>query len=630
MSSSGTTPSTRKEVISGRALALIALLFVIGFLIYSEAMKGPFLYDDDAYLLKNALIYRLDNFLVLPFNRYVTFLSFAVNYAISGLIPFDFHAVNVFIHVVNSVLVYAFVIRIFRTPRMGGHERTSSNGKAHSIAAMAALIFVSHPMQTQAVSYITQRFASLATLFYLLAVVLYLDYRLHETGAPQWRRFPPYCLSLFFAVVAQFTKEISYTVPAIVVLLEVVFFDARTEVGGVRKRLLRLLPFVAIFAVLPFIFLTASWIDSSAGAANIVRNLQVAELVSLSSYDYLMTQFMVVVMYLRLLVWPAGQRLLYEIPLYTSFFIPSVLMSFVFLASIFSIGVYLCFACRSVSASLRPLIGFGILWFFITISVESSIVPIRHLIFEHRVYLSSAGAFMAVSAFIYLLLNYLHSRLNRNEWMPRIWRLLIFVIVSALSITAYNRNMVWTDRLVFWKEVVAKAPKTAHAYQNLGSVYFDRGKHEEAIDNFKKAIELMPDGPKGYTAMAGALAMLGRLDEAEDACLTAIELSPDGYEGYVNLGAVFLLRNDYEAAMVNLEKALAIEPNEVAAIRDMAIILEKTGRLDEAIERYKEALRIAPHKLEFYTAIGDLLMRKGLNEEAGVYLKEAERLKSRY
>ncbi len=629
MSSSEKTSSSRRVFISGRALALIMLLFAVGFLIYSEAMKGPFLYDDDYYLSKNTLIYGLDNFLVPPFNRYVTFLSFALNYAVSGLIPFDFHAVNVFIHIINSALVYAVIIAIFKTPRMGGQGQTRPNGRAHAVGAAASLIFLSHPIQTQAVTYISQRFASLATLFYLLAVVLYLDYRLHDAGAPrpwQWRRVLPYCLSLFFALVAQFTKEISYTVPAVVILLEVVFFDARTEGGGVRKRLLRLAPFVAIFAVLPFVFMASSWLEIvGGGAAQKVKVLQVYELQNLSAHDYLMTQFRVVVTYLRLLVWPAGQRLLYEIPLYTSFFIPSVFMSFIFLASIFSLGVYL--SRRKDAGVLNPLIGFGILWFFITISVESSIVPIRHLIFEHRVYLSSIGAFMAAVAFLYYVFDLFWRGRERVSWK---WWAVISVITLVLSVAAYNRNIVWTDRVVFWKDVVAKAPRTAHAYQNLGAIYSDKEEYETALANFEKAIELRPNDPKGYTSMAGTLALLGRLDEAEEACLKAIELAPESHEGYLNLGAVFLLREDYEAAMVNFMKALAIEPGEVVTIRNIAKVFEKTGRLDEAIERYKEALKLAPHKPEFYVAIGNLLERKGSNEEASVYFKEVERLRPHY
>ena len=633
MSSSEKTSSTRRIFISGRALALISLLFVVGFVIYSEAMKGPFIYDDDLYISNNTLIFRLDNFLVLPFNRYITFLSFALNYAVTGLNPFDFHAVNVLIHIINSVLVYALIIAIFKTPRMNGRVLTGPSGEAHAVAAAASLIFLSHPMQTQAVTYVTQRFASLATLFYLLATVFYLDYRLQEqasSGSRLLRRALPYGLSLFFVLVAQFTKEICFTLPAVIVLIEAVFFNARDEVGGLKKRLVRLAPFLAVLAVLPFVFLSSQWIDIGGGIAQGIRKEQVVELKNLSSYDYLMTQFRVIVMYLRLLVWPVGQRLFYDIPLYTSLFIPSVLVSFIFLASIFSLGVYLCFARRSASVSLRPLVGFGILWFFITISVESSIVPIRHLIFEHRVYLSSVGALLAAAAFLYYVFDYLRKSMQGHERVRWPWWMLVSAIVIALSIATYNRNMFWTDRLIFWTDVAAKAPRTQQSYINLGAVYFDRGEYEKAIDNYGKAIQLNPGDPKAYTNMAGSLAMLGRLDEAEEACLKSIELAPGSHEGYLNLGTVFFKRKDYESALINFQKALSIKPAEVTTIKNMAVVFEETGRIDEAIEWYKEALKIAPHETRIYITIGRALKLKGRDEEAAFYFKEADRLKPRY
>ncbi|MBI5235397.1 MAG: tetratricopeptide repeat protein [Deltaproteobacteria bacterium] len=627
-SSSETTPSTRKEVISGKTLALIMLLFVVGFLIYSEVMKGPFLYDDEPYIVTNALIYRLDNFFVLPFNRYVTFLSFAVNYALTGLIPFDFRMVNVLIHIVNSVLVYAFTIQIFRTPRMSGHGRTPTNGNAYAIAAMAALIFVSHPIQTQAVSYITQRFASLATLFYLLSIVSYLDYRLHEQQAPQWRRIPPYCLSLFFAVVAQFTKEISFTLPAVVLLIEAVFFDARDEAGGFKKRIWRLAPFLAVFLVLPFVFLASPLLGiSHDGVAESIRRAQVEELQNLSSQDYLITQFRVIVEYLRLLVWPAGLRLYYEFPAYKSFFEPTILLSFIFLALIFSLGAYLCFARRGSDKTLAPFIGFGILWFFITVSVESSIIPIRHVIFEHRLYLPSVGAILAASGFLYQLFVFLW---RGQERISRAWWTLAAVITLALSITAYNRNIVWVDRLVFWNDVVAKAPQTSNAYVNLGSAYANKAMYVNALESYEKGLKLDPSHAGAYAGMGEAYAMIGRLDEARDACLKAIKMAPNLIGAYQNLGMVLYLRKDYEAAIINFRKALAIAPSSVGITKNLAATLETLGRFDEAISLYENLLKKMPRRSDVYFDIGGLLVKSGRVKEAGAYYKEAVRLELRY
>ena len=629
MSSSEKTSSDRRVFISGGALALIILLFVVGFAIYSEAMKGPFLYDDEPYILRNTLIYRLDNFLVPPFNRYVTFLSFAVNYAVSGLIPFDFRLVNVLIHVVNSVLVYAFIIQIFRTPRMS--MESAPSGHAHAVAAMAALIFVSHPIQTQAVTYITQRFAALAALFYLLSIILYLDYRLHEQQAPQWRRRVPYGLSLFFALVAQFAKEISFTLPAAVVLIEAVFFNARDEEGGLRRRLKRLAPFLAVFVVLPFVFLASPWFGIGGdGVAESVRKAQVEELQNLSTHDYLITQLRVIVEYLRLLVWPEGLRLYYEFPAFKTFFEPAVFLSFIFLASIFSLGAYLCFARRNTHHVSIPLIGFGILWFFLTLSVESSIIPIRHVIFEHRLYLPSAGAILAASAFLYYVFDYFWYSRHGHERISWTWWALISAIVLMLSAAAYNRNIVWTDKVVFWTDVVEKAPRSAQAYINLGSAYANKAMYGNALENYERALKLDSSHAGAYSGMSEAYAGIGRLDEALDACLKAIAMAPNLTAAHVNCGTVSFLRKDYESAIINYEKALSIAPSNVGITRNLAATLETVGRLDEAIGLYEEILKRTPREPDIYINIGNLLMKSGRLKEAEIYFNEAIRLKPEY
>ncbi|MBI4710387.1 MAG: tetratricopeptide repeat protein, partial [Nitrospirae bacterium] len=201
-----------------------------------------------------------------------------------------------------------------------------------------------------------------------------------------------YLASVVSAVLAMKTKEIAFTLPVIVVLYEFMFLK-----GKVIKRVLYLIPFLITMLIIPLSFISMDRpIDeliSDVGEATRVQS-------NISRLDYLFTEMRVVITYIRLLLVPLNQMLDYNYPIYHSLFDFKVFLSFLFLLSIFSIAVY--FTCRSSTAhkGLR-LTAFGIFWFFITLSVESSLIPIRDVIFEHRVYLPSIGIFFVISSVVF-------------------------------------------------------------------------------------------------------------------------------------------------------------------------------------------------------------------------------------
>ena len=240
-------------------------------------------------------------------------------------------------------------------------------------------------MQTQAVTYTTQRFASLATLFFLLSLVLYAS---HRVGAEGGRRgYIKYALALASAIAAQMTKEIAFTLPTVVVLYEAAFFS-----GGLRKRALFAAPFLAVMLIIPFTLLVYAGPDH--GVSELIREKQIQELSDLSPYQYLSTQFRVVVTYLRLVILPVGQNLDYDYPKFTSVLQPGSLLSLVFLLSFAAVSVLAYARSRTGRAPLVALSAAGVFWFFITLSIESSVIPIQDVIFEHRLYLPSIGLFI--------------------------------------------------------------------------------------------------------------------------------------------------------------------------------------------------------------------------------------------
>lgn len=237
--------------------------------------------------------------------------------------------------------------------------------------------------------------------------------------------------------------------------------------------------------------------------------------------EYLFTQFRAVVTYMRLLFVPSGQNLDYDYPLYTSFFEPAVFLSFAFLLGIFGFGIYLYYRSRITDHSSR-LIAFGIFWFFITLSVESSVMPIRDLIAEHRIYLPSVGAFMAVATAAFVLLG----RIG-NRKLKTVAVLSFVLILSVFSYAAYARNAVWKSGISLWSDVVKKSPMKAGGHMELGIACKSGGLMGEAVKHYRTALMLEPNWADAHYNLGIAYLEQGQIEKAYREFKITLELRPD-------------------------------------------------------------------------------------------------------
>jgi hypothetical protein len=519
-----------------RPPSVFLLLSLLAGFIYSNTFSVPFVFDDIRNIVENPRIKNFTSFLDFSGTRYVGFFSFALNYYFGKLNLFGYHLVNLTIHILNAFLVYVLVKLFFKTPSM---NKSSSNG-ANGVSWMAfttALLFVAHPIQTQAVTYIVQRFASLAAFFYVLAVVCYLKWRVIESKP----RLFWYIIALLSTILAMKTKEISFTLPIMILLIEAVFFGNMN-----KRRWIFLIPFLLTLLIIPL-----SRVDALRGGE---VGLAV-ETKEISRIDYLFTQFMVIVTYIRLLLVPIHQTLDYAYPTYHSFFDPAVFFSFFFLLIVFGLSIYFVF---TYSATSLRLIGFGMLWFFLALSIESSIIPIRDVIYEHRLYLPSVGFFLSCIMIGDEVRLRIGRRLPINTYSGAIFPLIFLSVIFTLSLAAYMRNMVWKDEVSLWEDVVEKAPQKARGYINLGSALEDRGESEKAILNYERALRLNPNQPMAHN----------------------------------NMGDVLNKRGDLEEAILHFSQALKLKPNLDLAHNNLGVVLLKQGKIEEALLHFHEALRI--------------------------------------
>lgn len=583
----------------------IALVIVLGILIYSNTFQSPFIFDDEPSITNNHVVkdlhYFLDGF-GYNYNprRFIGYLTIALNYHWGGADVTGYHIVNLAIHLVTALLIYALARLTLRTPFFEPlHPETESGtapwgGIRSFVPLLAALLFVVHPVQTQAVTYIVQRLASLATLFFLLSMVLYARARLCDLA---WAKWGLYLLSLAAAALAMRTKETAFTLPLVVVLYESLFFDMTT-----RKRLLILAPVLLLLLIIPL-----SVIGSGNQMTDIVAAIADSTRVQtdMPRLDYLFTQFRVIVTYLRLLIFPANQNLDYDYPVYSSFFAPPVLLSFLLLLALFALAMYLLYRTRTgtadcalagdggqgadsggASPELR-LVSFGILWFFITLSVESSVIPIVDVIYEHRLYLPSAGAFIAFAAGTFAFCSSRHQR-----WVPSG----LMLVIGAFSLATWQRNSVWQSEVSIWQDCATKSPAKPRALTNYGF----------------------------------ALIKAGRVDEAFQPLQRALALDLTHYAAYNHLGNAFLKKRMVPDAIEAFQNVLAIYPAYPEARRNLGVALSAAGRMDEAVAQFAEALRLDPNSATAHFNFGLAHQKMGLWEKASEDYLSACRLDPQY
>lgn len=580
----------------------IFLIIALGFIAYSNTFHSPFQWDEVAQILENPVIRDLDNYIsgtkgyTYVSNHYnprrsVGYLTFALNYHFGGFRVTGYHVVNLLIHIANAILAYFLVILTFRTPYFSGQQSANSDQRSRSsdspftihhsrlIALLTALLFISHPIQTQAVTYVVQRFASLAAMFYLLSLLMYIQGRL---ASGQAGRLAGYSLSLLFAVFAMNTKEITFTLPVMLALYEGIFFRS-----SLKKRFLTLLPVVLVLVI---VLISVSHSGKSLGEMLSDATESTRVQTAMSRGDYLLTQMRVITTYIRLIFLPVNQNFDYDYPVERTFFTLPVFFSFLFLAALLGTAVYLLYRSgqeatgsseqtgaeggRSRNDSRSAIhyfrfIGFGILWFFIALSVESSIIPIRDVIFEHRVYLPSVGLFAAITTGVLVAAQ----RLKMEKVAMSVLMLAILIFSGA----TYARNTVWASKISLWEDVTQKSPNKARGHNNLGIFYSEQGFLDKGSREFQAAIEINPGYSDAHYNLGKYYLASGRMNEALTEFQTAVRLKPDYAEAHNNLGAVYETLGRVDDAIREYQTSLQINPDHLPARENLGRHIRVTG-----------------------------------------------------
>jgi len=455
---------------------------------YAPSFTASFQYDDFDQIVDNPA---LDVPPVRPLlawarSRMIPFATLAFNRWLGGQDPLGYHFVNFAIHLLAVFLVFRLTEELTRTPRL--RDSTVARHPL-ALAGAAAALFALHPVQIQAVTYIVQRITSLAAMFWIGAVYFYVVGRNAgvagdgEDHATRLRR-RAFLAAGAMALGAFLSKENSATLPVAILLAEWTFYPGER---GVRK-LVRAWPFLALLVAIPALWLAlpsrmahlldAATQDGPTPPTMIDTVLRSADpLGQISPLVYFLTQATVIPRYFGLVLWPSGLNIDHDVPLATGFS-SAVLAGIALSSALVAAG---CWLLRR-----RPLIGFGILWFFLALSVESSFLPISDVMVEHRLYLPMAGvAFVAASAFATI-----------SCARPRTAFAAGLTVLVTLAGLTFARNLIWRTQLSLWSDALVKSPRKARVHVNVGTALQLEGKLDAALHYYCHALALEPNNTR--------------------------------------------------------------------------------------------------------------------------------------
>jgi hypothetical protein len=362
-----------------------------------------------------------------------------------------------------------------------------------------------------------------------------------------------YSICLMSAVLAMKTKEIAFTLPIIIVIYEFMFFS-----GYIKKRILYLIPLLITIFIIPYTLIGAEKpIGELIGDVSEATKLQTA----MSRWEYLFTEIRVIVTYIRLLFLPTDQNLDYDYPVYHTFFTPEVLLSFLFLFLMVIAGLYAHNRYKN-NQPYTSIIVFGIAWFFLTLSVESSVIPIVDVIFEHRVYLPSIGFFLALITSVYIGIKKFTEKWRGDKRLVIVICLTIVIVFSGLT---FMRNKVWTDTILLWKDVVSKSPYKSRGYYNLGNAYKEVDLNI-AQEFWEKALAIDPELSMASNQIGNVYFLSYSFKQAKKYYNNAVQADYNNAEAHYNLARTLELLNEAEMAVLHYEIFLSIAPSEYSSL----------------------------------------------------------------
>jgi type IV pilus biogenesis/stability protein PilW len=540
------------------------LLIAATLVAYQPAWHAGFIWDDDYYVTHNSLLTAPDGLKRIWFSldspsQYfpLVYTTFRLERALWGLNSTGYHWVNILLHAANALLVW----RLLRRLRVPG-------------AWLAAAIFALHPVNVESVAWITQLKNVLSLFFCLLTLLAWVEF------VEERRRWRWYGLAILCFALALASKTTACTLPAAFLLI---LWLAGKPID--RSRLAQVVPFVVLGVGMGLV--SVWWERYHQGTEGNIYARGLLERILVASRA--------VWFYAGKLIWPSN--LTFNYPLWK--INPADPLAYSWLAAGAGLCAVVYFARRFVGRSaevaavyyvviLSPLLGFIMLYTFRYTFVA-----------DHYQYAACLGPIALAAAGISTAASL------SGKKRPFLEPALCCMVLAVLGVLTWRQCGMYTDLETLWRTTIARNPNSSMAYNNLGIIYFNKGRMDEAMACCSKAVEIQPDSANAHFNLGHIFLRQGQLDEAVAHFQRVMEIQPNDAKAHSDLGLALMQKGQTDGAMAHCLKALEIQPGNADAHNNLGWILLQNGRVDEAISHFQEALKIRPG---FALAHGNLAM----------------------
>lgn len=537
----------------------ILVLVIIALIVYLPALNGGFVWDDDDYIKNNTLIHTIN--LKEIFTHYVmgnyhplTVLVYAFEYHFFGVAEKGYHAINMMLHCLNTILVFYVIFRL--------SEKTV-------VAFVAAILFAVHPIHVESVAWASELKDLLYTFFFLASYIFYLKY-LKENQ----KKFIVYSVLLF--LLSLLSKAMAASLPVALLLTD--YFK-----GGkiTTKTFINKAPYFALAIIFGVV---AVFAQKSSGATDIAV-FPFPQRIIFACYGFFT--------YLFNLVLPMQFSAYYPYPIRPGADLPSQYYLYPVLMLVLLAGLF-----YSLKSSKKILFGIG--FFAVTVFLVLQLLPVGGAIMADRYcYIPSIGIFyLAGEAFFGLW--------NRKSYKyPAIIAISAFVVF--FSSKTYARCSTWKNGLTLWTDVIDQYQTIGVAYNNRGIILANQKRIDEAMSDYNKAIQLEPKFPRALNNRGVLLKGQKKYEEALSDFNKAIELDPTYSSPYNNRGVIYKIQNKLDEAVLDFNKAIELKSTYTEAYFNRGNTRKMKSNYDGAVSDYEKAIELRPNYAEAY-------YNKGLSE----------------
>lgn len=550
---------------------IIGVLLIITLIAFFPSLKNGFVtWDDEDYLHNNlqfigdlsregiARIFNI-NSVIMGIYHPLTILSYAIIYHYHELDPYPFHLYNVILHLLNTVLVFWFILKI--------------TNKNLTLSFATAILFGVHPLHVESVTWVSETKDVLYAFFFLLSLIAYTYYSADR------KKLKFYFLAIILFILSCLSKGMAVTLSVVLVAI-----DYLLERKFVWKLLIEKIPFFIISLIFGILAIHAQSISSA-----------IYQVPEYSFFNQLMMPVYSFMFYIYKMIWPAGLAIIHPYPP------PDAIPAIYYISFVVFIALVV-FTMRSFKK--YPEVIFGIGFYFFCILPVLQLIPIGQAVASERYfYVSSIGLLFLVGVGFNSILNKKIFNINIGKSS---WALLAMVVIIMTYLTN-QRTRVWENGLTLWSSQKDAYPEFHRGYYGIGLHYYNLGDYPKAISYYKQCINRNPANVKALNNLGNSYQHQNNPDSAYYYYQRLLEVDTNYANVYVNLGNIYLRRQDFDKSIQSYKKAIAIDNNFGMAYYGLGIVLETRGDKEEAMQNYLISARLG------FKMARDLLQKRGVS-----------------